>query len=93
MNKSELVAQVATKTGQPTKVVSSVVDAVFEGITETVAAGGTASFVGFGTFSSANRTARPGRNPKTGATLQLEARKVPKFAAGTVFKAKVRNGN
>lgn len=91
MNKSELVVHVATKTGQPAKVVSAVLEAVFEGITETVAAGGTAVFAGFGTFSAAARRARPGRNPQTGATLQLAARKVPKFSPGTTFKAKVRN--
>lgn len=92
MNKSELVARVATKTGQPAKVVSNVVEAVFESITETVAAGGSAAFVGFGTFAPAQRPARPGRNPQTGETLQLAARTVPKFSPGSTFKAKVKNG-
>lgn len=93
MNKAELVAQVATKTGHPVKVVTAVVDAVVEGITETVAAGGSATIVGFGTFTSAARPARPGRNPKTGEPLQLSARTVPKFIAGSVFKNKVKNGH
>lgn len=93
MNKAELVAHVATKTGHPVKVVSAVVDAVADGIIETVAAGGSATIVGFGTFTSAARPARPGRNPQTGEPLQLSARTVPKFVAGSVFKAKVKNGN
>lgn len=93
MNKSALVAHVASKTGQPVKVVTEVVDAVLDGITDTVASGGTAVFAGFGTFSSAKRSARPGRNPQTGEKLHLEARKVPKFAPGTAFKAKVRNAD
>ena len=93
MNKSELVARVATKTGHPPKVVSTVVEAVFDSITDTVAAGDTAAFVGFGTFAPAKRAERPGRNPRTGETLQLAARMVPKFSPGTAFKAKVKNGS
>lgn len=92
MNKSELVARVATKTGQPVKAVSVVVDAVFEGITEAVASGEPAAFVGFGTFTAVTRAARTGRNPQTGGTMELSARLVPKFAPGTVFKARVRAG-
>ena len=92
MNKSELVTQVATKTGQPTKVVSTVVEAIFESITQTVAAGGSAAFVGFGTFAPVERPARPGRNPQTGEPLHLPARTVPKFSPGSNFKAKVKNG-
>ncbi|KVP17168.1 HU family DNA-binding protein [Burkholderia ubonensis] len=92
MNKTELVAQVAEKTGQPVKVVGAVVDAVFESISDTVAAGDSAAFVGFGTFSASARPARTGRNPKTGEPMTIEATTVPKFAAGSVFKAKVKNG-
>lgn len=93
MTKTELVAHVATKTGQPTKVVSAVMDAVFETITETVAAGESTALAGFGTFTPVHRLARPGRNPQTGETLQLAARTVPKFTPGSNFKAKVKNGS
>ncbi|KVP96805.1 hypothetical protein WJ97_13070 [Burkholderia ubonensis] len=92
MNKTELVAQVAEKTGQPVKVVNGVVDAVFEAIGDAVSAGDSAAFVGFGTFSRSERPARTGRNPKTGETMQIEATVVPKFSPGSVFKAKVKNG-
>ncbi|MBU9200217.1 HU family DNA-binding protein [Burkholderia multivorans] len=90
MNKTELIAQVAEKTGQSQKVVGGVVDAVFEAITDAVAAGDSAAFVGFGTFSKTERPARTGRNPNTGEPIQIEASSVPKFAAGSVFKTKVK---
>lgn len=92
MNKSELVAQVAEKTGQPQKVVAGVLDAVFETIGDAVSAGDSVSFVGFGTFSRSERPARAGRNPRTGEELQIDATVVPKFTPGSVFKAKVKNG-
>lgn len=92
MTKTELISQISTKTGQPTKVVAAVVEAVFDGITDAVAGGDTAAFVGFGSFTSAARAARTGRNPQTGDPIHLHARAVPKFAPGSVFKAKVRNG-
>ncbi|KWA84266.1 hypothetical protein WL29_23185 [Burkholderia ubonensis] len=92
MNKSELVAQVAEKTGQPQKVVAGVLDAVFEAIGDAVSAGDSASFVGFGTFSRSKRPARTGRNPRTGEQMQIDASVVPKFTPGSVFKAKVKNG-
>jgi DNA-binding protein HU-beta len=90
MNKSELIAQVAQKTGQPLTSVTAVVHAAFESISDTVAAGGTATFAGFGTFSRSPRAARMGRNPKTREPMHLAATAVPKFSAGTVFRAKVK---
>jgi DNA-binding protein HU-beta len=90
MNKSELIAHVAEKTGQPQTVVTAIVHATFETIGDTVAAGNSAAFVGFGTFSRSARAARMGRNPKTGDTMQLAATAVPKFTPGTAFRAKVK---
>jgi DNA-binding protein HU-beta len=92
MHKSELVAQVAEKTGQSTKVVAAVVDAVFESISDTVAAGGQVNVVGFGAFSRTSRAARTGRNPNSGEALVIPASTAPKFTAGSAFKAKVKNG-
>jgi len=92
MHKTDLVAQVAEKTGQPAKVVSAVVDAVFESITDTVAAGEQVTLVGFGSFSSTSRAARTGRNPSTGEEMQIAASTAPKFSAGSGFKNKVKNG-
>lgn len=92
MNKSELVAQVAEKTGQPIKVVNGVVDAIFEAITDSVAKGDPVAFVGFGTFSRVERPARVGRNPKTGESMAIAAAAAPKFSPGSTFKAKVKQG-
>jgi len=92
MHKTDLVAQVAEKTGQPAKAVSAVVDAVFESITDTVAAGEQVTLVGFGSFSSTSRAARTGRNPSTGEEMQIAASTAPKFSAGSGFKNKVKNG-
>ena len=63
--------------------------AIIGAVVKTVAAGDTVTLVGFGTFKSANRAARTGKNPKTGATLKIPATTVPKFTAGTAFKAAV----
>ncbi len=91
MHKTELIAQVAEKTGQPAKVVASVVDAVFESITDAVAAGEPVNIVGFGGFSKSTRAARTGRHPSTGAALAIPASAAPKFTAGSAFKAKVKS--
>jgi len=93
MNKSELVHQVVEQTGHPAKVVGAVVDAVFDRISEAVARGEPAAFVGFGTFTAVARPGRTGRNPQTGEALQISGRTVPKFTPGSGFKAKVRNAN
>lgn len=62
------------------------VDAVFEGITNTLKGGDTVTLVGFGTFSVSNRAARAGRNPRTGETIQIKASIMPKFKAGKALK-------
>lgn len=89
MNKTELIAAIATKT-ELTKVdTGKAVDALLEILVDTVAKGDSVSFVGFGTFKPMKRAAREGRNPKTGALLKIAATTVPKFAAGAAFKQKV----
>jgi len=52
--------------------------------------GNKVALVGFGTFSVSKRKARTGRNPQTGATIKIAARKVPKFSAGKAFKDAVK---
>jgi DNA-binding protein HU-beta len=63
-----------------------------DAVTKTLKKGGRLSLVGFGTFSTSKRSARTGRNPKTGEALQIKARKVAKFKAGSAL-AKAVNGN
>ena len=86
MNKNDLVAAVASSTGLSKSDAAKAVDAVFDSITSSLKSGGEVRLVGFGTFSVANRKATTGRNPRTGATIQIPASKQPKFKAGKGLK-------
>jgi DNA-binding protein HU-beta len=89
MNKSELIEAIAAKTELSKTASGKAIDAVFETITHTVAAGDDVSIVGFGSFKSVARAARDGKNPKTGEKIKIAATTVPKFSAGATFKAAV----
>ena len=89
MNKSDLIEKIATSADLSKAVAGRVVDAIVSTVTKTVAKGDTVSLVGFGTFKSAKRAARTGKNPKTGAVIKIAATVVPKFSAGATFKAAV----
>ena len=86
MNKSELIEQVASKAGVGRKEAEAAVNAVTDTIKETLQRGGDVAITGFGKFSVAERSARQGRNPQTGETIQIAASKAPKFSAGAEFK-------
>ncbi|GHU26184.1 DNA-binding protein HU-beta [Betaproteobacteria bacterium] len=89
MNKSELIDAIAEK-AELSKVASGrALDAVIETIVQAVAKGDGVSLVGFGSFKSAARAAREGKNPKTGEKIKIPATTVPKFSAGATFKAAV----
>ncbi len=64
-------------------------DATIASITEALKSGDTVTLVGFGTFNVKERAARTGRNPQTGATLEIKASKVPSFKAGKGLKDSV----
>lgn len=86
MNKSELIDAIA-KNGELSKVdAGKALDATLTSITEALKGGETVTLVGFGTFAVKERAARTGRNPKTGAELQIKASKVPSFKAGKGLK-------
>ena len=85
-NKTELIAAVAEASGKSKADVKDVLDALTAQIVKTVKAGDEITLVGFGTFKSAKREARTGRNPATGATIQIPASVQPKFVAGKQFK-------
>jgi DNA-binding protein HU-beta len=86
MNKTDLVNTIAQKTGQTSSAVGEVL-AAFEGVvTEAVASGEKVQLPGFLTFEQAHRAARTGRNPATGAEIQIPAAKVPKVKVGKTFK-------
>ena len=86
MNKNELVAAVAEKSELSKQDAGSAVDAVFDVIQSSMAKGEDIRLVGFGTFSVSHRAASKGRNPSTGAEVDIPARNVPKFAAGKGLK-------
>ncbi|SFU24041.1 bacterial nucleoid protein Hbs [Paraburkholderia aspalathi] len=86
MNKQELVDAVAAKTGDSKAATGEAIDAVIAAITGEVTKGGTVQLVGFGSFSTGARAARVGRNPSTGAEIQIPAAKTVKFTAGKAFK-------
>ena len=86
MNKTELVAAVAEKTGMSKKDSEKAVNAAFDSITEALAAGEKVQLVGFGAFEVKERNARVGRNPKTKEEIQIPASRVPVFKAGKALK-------
>ncbi|KPL55260.1 HU family DNA-binding protein [Prosthecomicrobium hirschii] len=86
MNKNELIAEVATKTGQTKAAAGEAVDATFEAIAAALAKGDEVKIAGFGNFNVAERAASEGRNPRTGETIKIPAQKSPKFRAGKGLK-------
>jgi len=86
MNKTELIAAVAGKTGLTKKDAERVINATFETITETLAKGEKAQVSGFGNFEVKARDARVGRNPRTKETIQIPATKLPAFKAAKALK-------
>lgn len=86
MNKNDLVATVASSTGVSKAEAAKAVDGVFNAITSALKKGQEVRLVGFGTFSVAKRAATTGRNPRTGATIQIPASMQPKFKAGKGLK-------
>ncbi|MGK0308923.1 MAG: DNA-binding protein HU-beta [Urechidicola sp.] len=82
MNKSELVDAIAADAGISKAAAKSALDSVTANVTSTLKSGGKVSLVGWGTWSVSNRAARTGRNPQTGASIQIKAKNVVKFKAG-----------
>lgn len=92
MNKSELIEAIAASADLPKAAASRALDAMVETITgELKKDDGQVVLVGFGTFSVKDRAARVGRNPQTGAEIQIKAAKVPGFKAGKALKDAVNN--
>lgn len=89
MNKTELIEALAAKCDLSKAAAGRAVDGFIEIVTDTLKAGDEVSLIGFGNFGVAERGARTGRNPQTGATIQIEASKTPKFSAGAKLKAAV----
>ncbi|MBI5892705.1 MAG: integration host factor subunit beta [Deltaproteobacteria bacterium] len=90
MTKSELIGQVSEKAKNFTpKDVEVIVNSIFESMAETLAKGDGIEIRGFGSFKVKERAARKGRNPKTGETIDVAAKKVPFFKVGKELKEMV----
>ena len=87
MNKSELVARLTERLGGDRAMATAAVNGVLEEIQGSVASGERVSLTGFGTFDRRERAARTGRNPQTGATIQLGASVAPVFRPGAGFRS------
>ncbi len=86
MNKSELIEAIAASADLPKAAAGRALDAMVDSITDALKAEDQVVLVGFGTFTVKDRAARMGRNPQTGAPIQISAAKVPGFKAGKALK-------
>lgn len=86
MNKSEMVDYIAESADISKAAAQRALDATVTSITASLKKGDMVTLVGFGSFYVGDRTARSGRNPQTGATIEIKAAKVPKFRAGKALK-------
>jgi len=83
MNKADLVNSISEKTGLSKVKSNEVLDAFVESVTESLRTGEKVTLVNFGTFNTSERGARKGRNPKTGETIEIPAKRVARFKVGT----------
>ncbi len=86
MNKTELIDQIAASADVSKAAAARALDATIDAVKTALKKGGMVTLVGFGTFYVGKRTARTGRNPRTGAAIKIKAAKVPKFRAGKGLK-------
>ena len=89
MSKKVIVEAVAREAGMTQAAADKVVSSVLEAVSAELAKGEKVAFPGFGTFEVRERAARTGRNPQTGAELQIAASKAPAFKAGSKLKERV----
>lgn len=90
MTKQEFVDRVAQKTGLGRREAAKAVDAFIESISEALREGDEVNFTGFGKFSTSERAARQGVNPRTKEKVDIPAATVPKFSAGSALKQAVK---
>jgi DNA-binding protein HU-beta len=89
MNKTDLVNQIAKKTGLTKSKSNEVIDAFVSSVTESLTEGEKVTLVGFGTFTTSKREARKGRNPKTGEVIDIPSKTVARFKAGSELSKNV----
>ena len=86
MNKSDLIAAIAAKTGDTKKSAEATVNAFVDVVTESLVKGDKVQLVGFGSFEVRKRAARKGRNPQTKEEIKIPASKAPVYKAGKALK-------
>lgn len=89
MNKQQLIAKIAEDAGITKTAAAHAVDSFFDGVVKSLKKGQPITFVGFGTFKTAQRKARTARNPQTGAEIKVPKRRVVRFSAGKALKSAV----
>lgn len=90
MTKADLVAKIATEADLTKVNAEKAITSLISVLTDAMAGGDKITLVGFGTFEVAERAARDGRNPRTGAALKIPPSKVVKFRAGSALRDKVK---
>lgn len=86
MNKAQLIDKVADGADLSKAAAGRALDAFVDAVTESLKSGDQVALIGFGTFAVKERSARTGRNPQTGATIEIAAANVPGFKAGKALK-------
>ncbi|MGC9560809.1 MAG: HU family DNA-binding protein [Brachymonas sp.] len=86
MNKAELIEHIAKEADLSKATATRALDATLEAVRITLKKGGAVSLVGFGTFAVGKRAARTGRNPRTGAQINIKAARIPRFRPGKGLK-------
>ena len=90
MNKADLIAKIAKDTKMSKSAAECAINSCMKNIKASLKKGQSVTLVGFGTFSVSKRKSRTGRNPQTGRSMTIPARKVPKFKAGKGLKEAVK---
>jgi len=86
VNKQELIAKIVKDTGLTKTAAAGAVESLLDGVKKSLKKNNAVTFVGFGTFQTAQRKARTGRNPQTGAAVKIPKRRVVRFKAGKALK-------
>jgi len=92
MNKADLIDKIADASDSSKVQAAAAIETMIAGITAALKKGERVTLVGFGTFAAAQRKARNGRNPQTGATIKIAARKVARFTPGLDLKKALNRG-
>ena len=89
MNKASMIDKIAEDAGITKTAASKAIESMIEGVANSLNGGERVTLVGFGTFTAAERKARTGRNPHTGATLQIPAKRIVRFRASKELEEKM----